>query len=90
MTSRTKIILGLFAAAAAGAAFGVLFAPEKGSELRKRIKAKAGSVVDDLSELLALGKEKVQEAYADAAEEAEDLKDTVRETASKAKRNQHS
>ena len=89
MTRGTKIILGLLAAAAAGAAIGLLVAPEKGSELRKRIKNKAGELVDDVSELLALGKEKVKEAYARAEEDAEDLQESVRETVSKAKRNQH-
>ena len=38
MTSNTKIILGMLAAAAAGAAIGILLAPEKGSELRRKIK----------------------------------------------------
>src|ERR1700704_6334407 len=79
MTSRTKIILGMIAAAAAGAAIGLLFAPEKGSDLRKRIKNTAGEWVDDLSELLALGKEKVKEVYSKAEEDAEDLQESVRE-----------
>ena len=93
MTSRTKIILGLMAAAAAGAALGVLFAPEKGSVLRKRIKDKAGEWVDDVCEVLAIGQAKVQEVYARAEEEAENIKetvkDTVKETVSNARKNQN-
>ena len=85
MTSGTKIILGLMAAAVAGAAIGILIAPEKGSELRKRIKNKAGEWVDDVSELLALGKEKIKEVYAQAEEDAENLQESIRETVSKAK-----
>lgn len=61
MTSGTKIILGMLAAAAAGAAIGLLLAPEKGSDLRKRIKNTASEWMDDLGEVLAAGKEKVKE-----------------------------
>ena len=39
MTTNTKIILGIVGAAAAGAVIGLLLAPEKGSELRERIKS---------------------------------------------------
>ena len=76
----------MVAAAAAGAAIGLLFAPEKGSELRKRIKNTASDWMDDLSEVLAIGKEKVKEAYADAREDAEDLEDSVRETIARSKK----
>lgn len=53
MSSTTKIILGMMAAAAAGAAIGVLFAPEKGSELRQRIKDNVNDWIDELNGLLA-------------------------------------
>jgi gas vesicle protein len=36
MTKNTKIALSLFAAAAAGAVVGMLLAPEKGKDLRKK------------------------------------------------------
>lgn len=68
MTSNSKIILSLFAAAAAGAAMGVLFAPEKGSDLRKRIKDTTSDWSDDLCNLLDIGKKQVKEAYADTKE----------------------
>ena len=53
MTSTTKIVLGMMAAAAAGAAIGILLAPEKGSDLRKRIKDNVNDWIDELSTLLA-------------------------------------
>jgi gas vesicle protein len=77
MTSNTKIILGLFAAAAAGAAVGVLLAPEKGSELRKKIKESVDGLVDDVCELLAVGKEEIKERFAEAREGAAKMKDTA-------------
>jgi gas vesicle protein len=71
MTSNTKIILGILAAAAAGAAIGVLLAPEKGSELRRKIKTGIDEVMEDVAELLAIGKEEIKNMYANAEEEVE-------------------
>jgi len=68
MTSNTKIILGMLAAAAAGAAIGVLLAPEKGSELRRKIKDGIDEVMEDVSELLALGKDEIKNMYKGAQE----------------------
>ncbi|OQP48748.1 hypothetical protein A4D02_08575 [Niastella koreensis] len=68
MTSNTKIILGMLAAAAAGAAIGVLLAPEKGSELRRKIKDGIDEVMEDVSELLALGRDEMKSMYKTAQE----------------------
>jgi gas vesicle protein len=68
MTSNTKIILGMLAAAAAGAAIGILMAPEKGSELRRKIKDGIDEVMEDVSELLALGRDEMKNMYKSAAE----------------------
>ena len=38
MNSSTKVILGIIGAAAAGAVIGMLLAPEKGSDIRQRVK----------------------------------------------------
>jgi gas vesicle protein len=71
MTSNTKIILGIVAAAAAGAAVGILLAPEKGSELRRKIKTSFDEVIEDVAELLAVGKEEMKNMYAGAKEEVQ-------------------
>jgi predicted PurR-regulated permease PerM len=71
MTSNTKIILGVLAAAAAGAAIGILLAPEKGSELRRKIKTGFDEVMEDVAELLAVGKEEMKNMYAGAKEEVQ-------------------
>jgi gas vesicle protein len=61
MTTGTKVALGILGAVAAGVAIGLLIAPEKGSEMRTRIKKTAGGWVDNLSHLFQQGKEEVEE-----------------------------
>jgi gas vesicle protein len=48
--SQGKIILGVAAGAVAGAILGLLFAPEKGTDTRKKIVHKGEEYVDDLKE----------------------------------------
>jgi gas vesicle protein len=57
MNTTTKVILGLTVAAAAGAAIGMLLAPEKGSDLQKKIKDGASDWLSNFSSLLMTGKE---------------------------------
>jgi gas vesicle protein len=68
MTSNTKIILGMLAAAAAGAAVGILLAPDKGSELRRKIINGVDEVMEDVSELLALGRDEMKNMYKETRE----------------------
>jgi len=62
MNDNSKVLVGLLAGLAAGAALGLLFAPEKGSETRDRlsqslkdlgdsIKDKAADEINNLSNL---------------------------------------
>ena len=48
--SSGKALLGVLAGLAAGAALGVLFAPEKGSRTRKNISGKTEDLVDALND----------------------------------------
>ncbi len=45
-----KVIGALLLGAAIGGALGVLFAPEKGSETRKRLLAKSGDLTDGIKQ----------------------------------------
>jgi gas vesicle protein len=56
MTTKTKVILGLVGAAAAGVIVGLMIAPEKGSDLRKKVKDTAGDWAGHLTDLFANAK----------------------------------
>jgi gas vesicle protein len=45
-----KLILGILAGLAAGAALGVLFAPDKGTETRRKITKKSVDLTDAVKE----------------------------------------
>ncbi len=60
MSTRNKVLLGILGAAAAGVAIGLLIAPEKGKETRKKIKQTASDWADTLSGLFARGQEELE------------------------------
>jgi gas vesicle protein len=74
MNTKSKVILGILGAAAAGVVIGLLVAPEKGTDMRKKIRKTAGDWADNLSSL-----------WADGKETAEDTLDKVKDKANKAK-----
>lgn len=45
-----KVVLGVLAGVAIGAMFGILFAPDKGSNTRRKISKKRDDYIDDLEE----------------------------------------
>ena len=65
-----KILVGVIAGGAAGALFGILFAPKKGSETRKKIYTLGG-------EFGKLAKEKFNELLDGIIEKFEGTKDEV-------------
>jgi len=68
MNTTSKVILGILGAAAAGVVIGMLVAPEKGEETRKKLKKTAGEWADNLTNLWESGKKA-------GKQEAQDLKD---------------
>lgn len=60
MTTKTKVILGLTGAVAAGVAIGLLLAPEKGTDLRRKISDTTGDWAGHLTDLFANAKGELQ------------------------------
>jgi hypothetical protein len=74
MNNTGKIIAAMVAGAAAGAVMGVLFAPGKGSETRKKIKDKGAEIADEVKDKFRKGREKLNSLK-------EDIENSVKEKA---------
>jgi gas vesicle protein len=57
MRDNSKVLGALILGAAAGAVLGLLFAPDKGSNLRQKIKDNAGDILDELADKIEEGRE---------------------------------
>jgi gas vesicle protein len=77
MTTKSKVLLGILGAAAAGVIIGLLVAPEKGKDMRKKIRKTADDWADNLGHLWSRGKEAAEEA-------AENIKEKVKHAKSSA------
>jgi gas vesicle protein len=72
MNNSSKMIAAAVAGIAAGAVLGVLFAPDKGSETRKKITDQGKKLADEVKNRVKNGKEKMNKL-------AEDIEKTVKE-----------
>lgn len=81
--NKTNVAIGVLAGVAVGALLGVLFAPDKGSETRKKLSRKAtdkaDEVKDKFDELLEEFTEKFEAAKAEASQMYERGKHKVEE-----------
>jgi gas vesicle protein len=80
MNTTSKVILGILGAAAAGVVIGMLVAPDKGKETRKRIRKTAEDWAESMSHLWSKGKAAAEEAAGDI--KSKYGKSTPRETMS--------
>ena len=85
MNTTSKVILGILGAAAAGVVIGMLVAPEKGKETRKRLKKTAEDWADSMSHLWSRGKEAAEKAARDLKEKAGYAKSAAEEKVNKVK-----
>jgi len=82
--STGKVLLGILAGVAAGGLLGILFAPDKGSNTRKKISKKSEDYVDSLkgsfNDFLDNMTEKFEKVKDDVSEFAHHTKNKVKET----------
>jgi gas vesicle protein len=71
--SSGKVFLGLLAGLAAGALLGVLFAPDKGSAIRKKLSKKGEDYTDALKEKFNDFLDTVSEKFDEVQEEVSDI-----------------
>mgnify|MGYP003411800342 CR=1 FL=1 len=73
MKADSKIVLGLLAGAAIGAIAGILFAPDKGSETRKKISKNKSEIGNQLTHSYKDFVDTVQDINRHAKNEAEEV-----------------
>ncbi|HEY0041158.1 MAG TPA: YtxH domain-containing protein [Flavisolibacter sp.] len=79
MSARTKLVLGLVGAAAAGVVIGLLLAPDSGNATRKKITSTAGGWGSHLGDLFSSAKDGVgslTKSGAKAAGKMNDVKES--------------
>ena len=71
--SAGKIISGVLIGAAAGAILGILFAPDSGSETRRKISEKGGDLADNLKNKFSDFVDAVTDKFQGAKDEAKNM-----------------
>lgn len=73
MKVNSKLVFGLLAGAAIGAVAGILLAPEKGADTRKKIADGVGEAGDNLKDRFNDFVDGVKDKYLNAKSEADDV-----------------
>ena len=68
-----NLLLGVLGGVAVGAALGILFAPAKGSEKKKKIADKGSDLKDNFKDSLSKLSDKISKSVDGFKDEAEDL-----------------
>ena len=71
--SSKQVLLGVLAGAVVGATLGILFAPDKGSDTRKKISKKSSDFLDSVTKKFEKMKEDVSAFAKDGKSNAEEF-----------------
>ena len=77
MSQNGKLIGALILGAAAGATLGVLFAPDKGSNTRKKISRQTEDLINQLSKKVDEGKDALSDLQKKAGQKADKMKNKM-------------
>jgi len=80
MTNKSKVLLGILGAAAAGVVIGLLVAPEKGKDMRKKLRKTVGEWTDELGNLWTKTKDGMEEKVRDARSTAQEKSGKIKES----------
>ena len=75
---RSESLFAFVAGAAAGLTLGLLFAPDKGEETRRKLRETAGDAADEAKARARLAKTELDGIKAELKDRTEDLKEDVR------------
>lgn len=78
-SNKLNIVIGIAAAAAVGAAIGFMFAPEKGADLRQKVKKNANSWADELLAAINKGKDNAQQLADETQNKAKSWKNKAKD-----------
>ena len=79
MNTTSKLVIGMAAAAAAGAVIGMLIAPEKGTDLQKKLANGTKDWLSEIGSLLDMGKDAVNKAKAKSEAAVDELSSQMKE-----------